>query len=174
MKMKMMVAGMLFLALSAGVIAGRFIRTTKTDAAQLQNQPASQSEEAALETDSSVPVVTTCDGGQVVVTPFVQDGKQMVRVDCIQGQRVETAYVPATQYAAYSPARRQVVADREAPRVRRHHRRRSLLKEILIVGGSAGAGTAIGAVAGGKKGAAIGAVSGGVAGLVYDLATRRR
>lgn len=173
MKMKMMVAGMLFLALSAGVIAGRFIQTTKTDAASLSNQPASQSEDAALEADSSVPVVTTCDGGQVVVTPFVQDGKQMVRVDCIHGQRVETAYVPATQYVSSAPVRRQVVADREAPRVR-HHRRRSLLKEILIVGGSAGAGTAIGAVAGGKKGAAIGAVSGGVAGLVYDLATRRR
>jgi hypothetical protein len=51
---------------------------------------------------------------------------------------------------------------------------RSLKDEALIVGGSAGAGAAIGAVAGGKKGAAIGAVSGGVAGLVYDLATRKK
>ena len=42
------------------------------------------------------------------------------------------------------------------------------------MGGSAGAGAAIGAVAGGKKGAAIGALSGGVAGLVYDLATRNK
>lgn len=51
---------------------------------------------------------------------------------------------------------------------------RSWQKEALIVGGSAGAGAAIGAVAGGKKGAAIGAVSGGIAGLVYDLATRNK
>jgi hypothetical protein len=29
-------------------------------------------------------------------------------------------------------------------------------------------------VAGGKKGAAIGAISGGVAGLVYDMATRKK
>jgi hypothetical protein len=53
-------------------------------------------------------------------------------------------------------------------------KKRSLEKEILIVGGSAGAGAAIGAVAGGKKGAGIGALSGGVAGLVYDLATRNK
>ena len=53
-------------------------------------------------------------------------------------------------------------------------KQRTWQKEALIVGGSAGAGAAIGAVAGGKKGAAIGAVSGGVAGLIYDLATRNK
>ena len=53
-------------------------------------------------------------------------------------------------------------------------KKRSLEKEILIVGGSAGAGAAIGAAAGGGKGAAVGALSGGVAGLVYDLATRNK
>lgn len=53
-----------------------------------------------------------------------------------------------------------------------HSNKRSWEKEALIIGGSAGAGTAIGAVAGGKKGAGIGAVSGGVGGLIYDLVTR--
>jgi len=52
--------------------------------------------------------------------------------------------------------------------------KRTLAKEALIVGGSAGAGAAIGAVAGGGKGAGIGALSGGIAGLVYDLATRNK
>lgn len=56
----------------------------------------------------------------------------------------------------------------------RAHAKRSWERETLIVGGSAGAGAAIGAVAGGGKGAGIGAVSGGVAGLVYDLATRNK
>jgi hypothetical protein len=51
---------------------------------------------------------------------------------------------------------------------------RSLEKQALIVGGSAGAGAAIGALAGGGKGAGIGALSGGVAGLVYDLATKNK
>ena len=52
------------------------------------------------------------------------------------------------------------------PDVRRANRR-SWEKEALIIGGSAGAGTAIGALAGGKKGA-------GVGGLIYDLVTRNK
>jgi hypothetical protein len=50
--------------------------------------------------------------------------------------------------------------------------KRSWEKEALIIGGSAGAGTAIGALAGGKKGAGVGAAAGGVGGLIYDLVTR--
>ena len=53
-------------------------------------------------------------------------------------------------------------------------KKRTWEKEALIIGGSAGAGAAIGAVAGGGKGAGIGALSGGIAGLVYDLATRNK
>jgi hypothetical protein len=55
-----------------------------------------------------------------------------------------------------------------------HANKRSWEKEALIIGGSAGAGTVIGAVAGGKKGAGIGAAAGGVGGLVYDLITRNK
>jgi hypothetical protein len=53
-----------------------------------------------------------------------------------------------------------------------HPNKRTWEKEALIIGGSAGAGTVIGAVAGGKKGAAIGAAAGGIGGLIYDMATR--
>jgi hypothetical protein len=65
----------------------------------------------------------------------------------------------------------QIVERRAAPR---STGKRSWEKEVLIVGGSAGAGTAIGALAGGKKGAAVGAAVGGVGGLIYDLATRNK
>jgi hypothetical protein len=64
-----------------------------------------------------------------------------------------------------------VVATRAEPA---HARKRSWEKEALIIGGSAGAGTAIGAMAGGKKGAAVGAAAGGVGGLIYDLVTREK
>jgi hypothetical protein len=53
-----------------------------------------------------------------------------------------------------------------------HADKRSWEKEAMIIGGSAGAGTAIGAIAGGKKGAGVGAAAGGVGGLIYDLVTR--
>ena len=55
-----------------------------------------------------------------------------------------------------------------------HVNKRSWEKDALIIGGSAGAGTAIGALAGGKKGAGVGAAAGGVGGLIYDLVTRNK
>ncbi len=55
-----------------------------------------------------------------------------------------------------------------------HPRKRSWEKDALIIGGSAGAGTAIGAIAGGGKGAAVGATAGGIGGLIYDLTTRNQ
>jgi hypothetical protein len=54
-----------------------------------------------------------------------------------------------------------------------HPAHRSWEKEVMIIGGSAGAGTLVGALTGGKKGAGIGAGLGGVGGLIYDLATRK-
>ena len=53
-------------------------------------------------------------------------------------------------------------------------RTRSTGKSAAIVAGSAGAGAAIGALAGGGKGAAIGAISGGAGGFVYDRMTRKK
>lgn len=65
----------------------------------------------------------------------------------------------------------RIVGARPEPR---RASKRSWQKEALIIGGSAGAGTAIGAIAGGKKGAGIGAAAGGVGGLIYDLVTRNK
>lgn len=48
-------------------------------------------------------------------------------------------------------------------------RRRSWQREVLMVAGAAGIGTAIGALTGGKKGAAIGAMSGGIARFIMRM-----
>lgn len=85
-----------------------------------------------------------------------------------------TAYsdAPVTRYRTYSRPRvvRQVVADRDYV-VRK---KRSTGKSVAIVAGSAGAGAAIGALAGGGKGAGIGALAGGAAGFIYDRLTHNR
>ena len=75
---------------------------------------------------------------------------------------------PEVQPAATAPVTHRSSAPRPV------HRKRSLQKEALIVGGSAAGGAAIGGIAGGGKGAGIGALSGGAAGLIYDLATKNK
>jgi hypothetical protein len=52
--------------------------------------------------------------------------------------------------------------------------KRPFSHSAAIVAGSAGAGAAIGALAGGGKGAAIGALAGGGAGLIYDRMTANK
>ena len=65
-----------------------------------------------------------------------------------------------------------VVVSRQVERS--HPNQRSWEKELMIVGGSAGAGAGVGALTGGKKGAGIGAGVGGLGGLIYDLSTRKK
>lgn len=80
--------------------------------------------------------------------------------------------------SAPGPAANAPVVETAAPVVRSApapvHRGRSTRKSVAIVAGSAGAGAAIGALAGGGKGAGIGAISGGAAGLVYDRMTHNK
>lgn len=62
----------------------------------------------------------------------------------------------------------------EAPQRAPVAKGRSKKASVAIVAGSAGAGAAIGALAGGGKGAAIGALAGGAGGLIFDRATAKK
>ena len=124
--------------------------------------------------DATIVPITLSDGrmAQLVIprnrqgTLYLRDGEGLTPVV------LEQPRVSREEFVRSQPriVERRVVETEPAAT----EKKRSWQKEVLIVGGSAGAGAAIGAVAGGKKGAAIGALSGGVAGLVYDLATRNK
>jgi hypothetical protein len=74
-----------------------------------------------------------------------------------------------TQYVERGSADRVIYRDQ--PRI---YHERSKKNSAMIVAGSAGAGAAIGAIAGGGKGAGIGALSGGAAGFIYDRLTHKQ
>lgn len=122
-------------------------------------------------------VPTTLEDGRKVqlLIPHepIDDEHQVFMRDGIEITPLELSDARLTRQA-FVESKPRVVERRPAPETATHKRKRSIEKEILIVGGSAGAGAAIGAVAGGSKGAGIGALSGGIAGLVYDMATRNK
>jgi hypothetical protein len=98
--------------------------------------------------------------------------------NCIEPMGVHSAaYAPPayqTRYRTYNrPRVVRTYVERDRDYVVRKNRR-STGKSVAIVAGSAGAGAAIGALAGGGKGAAIGALTGGAAGFVYDRLTHNR
>lgn len=88
------------------------------------------------------------------------------------------APAPAEPVRATAPGtrrietRRSVAVNDDRPRYVRTER--SKKKSAAIIGGSAAAGAAIGALAGGGKGAAIGAIAGGAGGLIYDRKTANK
>lgn len=78
----------------------------------------------------------------------------------VEGQDVNGAYTEV-----HRPGRRVY---------REYHHGRSKKHSVEIVAGTAAAGAAIGAIAGGGKGAALGGISGAGAGFIYDRLTHNR
>ncbi len=93
-----------------------------------------------------------------------------------QGKLVGYAQPPEAVAQPAQPAARQAASARPASHATTQVRKkpRSTRKSVAIVAGSAGVGSAIGAIAGGGKGAALGALSGGAAGFIYDRLTHNR
>jgi hypothetical protein len=105
----------------------------------------------------------------IMMTPLELSDPNVSKEQFVQSQPQILSPQPAPQ-AAYAPAPAAAPAPAPAPA----KKGRSFAKQALIVGGAAGAGAGIGAIAGGGKGAGIGALSGGAAGLIYDLATKNK
>ena len=97
-------------------------------------------------------VVVTCGAGQHAVVRSA-NGDGMMRVQCVSnGASRSSTY--RTRYATERP-------------------RRSWGKSALMIGGGAGTGAGLGAIAKGKRGALIGAALGGGAASIYESAKRR-
>jgi hypothetical protein len=127
--------------------------------------------------------VTTSDGlvkGTLVPITLANGRQGQLFIPQKQAQEAHPVYVRDEQ--GLHPVQLKEKATRDevvrAPAVvearpePQHKNKRSWEKEALIIGGAAGGGAGIGALAGGKKGAGIGAAAGGVGGLIYDLMTR--
>jgi hypothetical protein len=115
--------------------------------------------------------VTLADGrtAQLVIpAPRTKDPHGVYMRDSTGLHPVEVSERASRHDVAQAPAVVETRPDRP------HAKKRSWEKDALIIGGGAGAGTLIGAVASGGKGAAVGATAGGIGGLIYDLATRDR
>ncbi len=118
------------------------------------------------------------------VTCYDQNGQQVAWQGYGTMPGVYPAYQPGVAdytYAAprrtvvqQAPARRVYVRERNYTPTTAYVRKRPVKHSVAIVAGSAGAGAAIGALAGGGKGAAIGALSGGAAGFIYDRLTHKK
>lgn len=145
-------AGWIVGVFGLGLLVGSFYGGS---AAEGKNE--SESLEKVL---ASAPQVDCGSGREAVLEPVLVEGRTTVRVKCIATVRERSVVSAASPLApALAPA---AVAKKS----------RSTKESALIIGGSAGAGAGIGAIAKGKKGAALGAAIGGVAGTVYDLMTR--
>ncbi len=129
------------------------------------------------------PAPTNASGGQFASTDRRYSGGERHPVerldrDAYDSQPIQnqtdTGYTDRETAVRDSNGRERVVREYSAPVRREYVTNRKFSHSAAIVGGSAAAGAAIGALAGGGKGAAIGALAGGGGGFVYDRLTHKK
>jgi hypothetical protein len=160
---------------------------TETRLVSSANQPASP----AYSDAAAGPVLVRCEPGQQAMVRDVRgvNGEAVRQIECVgaapavyvdqYGRAVATPDGAVVTSAAYAPPRivrtasyepapvaRRATYQRAPERVGRSGR--SWKKSALVIGGSAGTGAGIGAIAGGKKGALIGAALGGGVATLYE------
>lgn len=150
-------AGWIIGVFGLGLFAGTFFGGTAAG-----DKAESETLESVL---ASAPQVDCGSGREAVLQPAVVNGKTSVQVKCIATARERSVVSAAAPVAPASVPAAQATEAKKS---------RSMKESALIIGGSAGAGAGIGAIAKGKKGAALGAAIGGVAGTVYDRMTRNK
>lgn len=141
---------------------------------------------------ANLPAVDCGEGREAVFAPTVLNGQTSLAVKCVatEGQLEPAREVERLRYDIATPAPIYVSAPAPAPAPVVVAPSRNTAENIdpnatvekddrdwkdsaLVIGGAAGAGAGIGALAKGGKGAAVGAAIGGVAGTVYELARKK-
>lgn len=160
-------AGWIVGVFGLGLFVGSFY-----DGTAAEDRTESETLESVL---AGAPSVDCGSGREAVLQPVVVNGRSSVQVKCIATARERSVASTASPVvSAASPAAPTAPTAVPAATAADAKDSRSMKESALIIGGSAGAGAGIGAIAKGKKGAAVGAAIGGVAGTVYDLMTRNK
>jgi len=117
------------------------------------------------------------EGREALLEPVDADGATSFRVRCVEidGKRqthVVSHPVPFVASRPPTPVSQAPAPTADTAEIDDAHESRSWKQSAVVIGGAAGTGAGIGAIAKGKKGAAVGAAIGAASGAAYELFKR--